>query len=78
MVEVIRVRLRKKKDDDLRTVFEGLADDRSDVIRAALRAYLFNQPEPSTISTKPVPRLEKKEKPDEAVTGGLDDLLGNF
>jgi Arc/MetJ-type ribon-helix-helix transcriptional regulator len=78
MVEVIRVRLRKKKDDDLRAAFNGLSDDRSDVIRAALRAYLFNRPDPSTISTKPVPKLEKMEKPDAAVTGGLDDLLGNF
>jgi hypothetical protein len=77
MVEVIRVRLRKNKDDDLRTAFDGLTDDRSDVIRAALRAYLFNCPAPVT-SPKPVPKLEKKEKPDEAVTGGLDDLLGNF
>jgi Arc/MetJ-type ribon-helix-helix transcriptional regulator len=78
MVEVIRVRLRKNKDDDLRAAFEGLADDRSDLIRAALRAYLFNRSEQPTTIAKPVPKLKKKEKPDEAVTGGLDNLLGNF
>ncbi len=75
---MIRVRLRKQKDDDLRTAFEELTDDRSDLIRAALRAYLFEQPERPKLETKPVPKLEKKEKPDEAVIGGLDDLLGNF
>jgi hypothetical protein len=78
MVEVIRVRLRKIKDDDLRSAFDELSEDRSDVIRAALRAYLFNRPVRPPVNAKPVPKLEKKEKPDAAVTGGLDNLLGNF
>ncbi|MCO7176998.1 hypothetical protein ACFP7A_01115 [Sporolactobacillus kofuensis] len=80
MVEVIRIRLRKKKDDDLRVAFENINEDKSDLIRAALRAYLFDRAErPSMlVSRKPVLKLEKKEKPDYAVTDGLDDLLNNF
>lgn len=80
MVEVIRVRLRKNKDDDLRAAFENLNDDRSDVIRAALRSYLFNRTDRlvTEIASKYAPKLEKKEKSDETVTEGLDDLLGNF
>lgn len=81
MVEIIRVRLRKNKDDDLRSAFEDLPNhvDKSVIIRDALRQYLFgeNKSKPVVVRSKEAnPKVI--ERSDASLKNNLDDLLNMF
>lgn len=85
---VIQCRLRTGKDDDLRQAIEKLpaSQDKSDLVRDALRLYFFGK------KTEPVPEyaaaaeskkeepvhLQKKNPLHDVVGSKLDDLLNNF
>jgi hypothetical protein len=81
--EIIKCRIRAKKDDDLRRAIEQLSEgiDISDVLRDALRAWFFEGERVRTVVSDeqtPMPMLDRIEKSDDELTGGLDDLLNNF
>lgn len=81
MVEVIRVRLRKNKDDDLRSKFDELPDhlDKSSIIRDALRQYFFRQNKSKSISINSKQVKSKIiERSDKTLKNNLDDLLNMF
>lgn len=87
MGPIIPFRLRPGKDDDIRDALEQAAvrEDRSDVIRAALRAYLLEQRQQQAVRPGPGPQLrpenlddielEVKEKDDDQLAADLDKLL---
>ncbi|AYP68388.1 hypothetical protein HWB91_gp18 [Bacillus phage vB_BboS-125] len=80
MGKLIPFRLRDGKDDDIAEALEAASQetDRSDVIRAALRCYLFGKQRPPLLMDKGPVDLKKKEKDADQLEGDLDTLLGNF
>ncbi len=88
-MERLFLRLRKKKDEDLRIAIEKhLADPRnemSELIRNALRAYLFQEEIPQKKVGRVMIPLEEVEielnvveKSDEDTSSDLDKLLNDF
>ncbi len=91
----VMAELRKGKDDDIKAALEesDKLNDRSDVIRAALRLY-FNLGGRNTLTASPKQstvkpgvstalnlgevKLEKVEKGAEEIDADLDNLLGDF
>lgn len=80
---IIPFELRPGKDDDIKKALakEAHQSNRSQVIRQALRAYLF-KPKTRQVRTleadsKPA-ALDKKEKADDEVSADLDNLLKDF
>ncbi|WP_332629180.1 hypothetical protein [Halalkalibacter flavus] len=79
----IRVRLRSGKDDDIAKALQEAekTEDRSDIVRKALREHLCGmRPQPRHVELEPIDDfvLEQKEKADEEIHAGLDNLLGEF
>ncbi|PEJ57372.1 hypothetical protein CN692_13240 [Bacillus sp. AFS002410] len=88
-MERIILRLRKKKDEDLRKAIEKyLADpqnEMSELIRNALRAYLFQEEIPNKkVGLVNIPHeeveieLDVVEKSDTETLNDLDKLLNDF
>jgi hypothetical protein len=91
MENIIPFRLRAGKDDDIKQALEAAIteeEDRSEIIRKALRAYLLG-PKPETVIRPMIQRtfepidiepitLKKIEKSDEEIEGDIDNLLGDF
>jgi metal-responsive CopG/Arc/MetJ family transcriptional regulator len=80
---IITFELRPTKDDDLVEALDKeikeRGEDRSDIIRSALRSYLLTdwiQKKPLALDT--IISLETKEKDDDQVAADLDSLLNNF
>lgn len=82
----------RRRDADLAAALEAMTEDRSDVIRAALRAYLLS---PGVLICQEPPKrhtgevraagddlkgvvLARREPTDDEVVDALDDLLGSF
>lgn len=88
-MEIVKARLRKGKDDDIKEGLKNLPPyyDHSDFVRDALRLLLFGGNVSSSISGKPVLNnlnsdedatfsLEDKEISDEEIELKLNGLLG--
>lgn len=80
MGKLIPFRLRDGKDDDIAEALEKASKetDRSDVIRAALRCYLFGKKRPQLQLDTGTVELQKKQKDADQMDGDLDKLLGGF
>lgn len=95
MAAPITFRLRPGRDDDLIKALASIPEDldRSDFIRAALRAFLggtkgnvlppglspaCGQINRVELEASGIPTLVKIEKTDANIDDGLDDLLGSF
>lgn len=79
----IRVRLRRGKDDDIAEALKKAAytEDRSDIVRKALRQHLLR----NKTSRPPIEEevisdvdLKQKEKSDDEVDVAIDDLFNQF
>lgn len=84
MGRLIPFRLRPGRDDDIAEALDQatVREDRSHVIRAALRAYLLEPQPVSRPQVRPEAlddiTLEGKEKDDTQLGNDLDALLGDF
>jgi Arc/MetJ-type ribon-helix-helix transcriptional regulator len=80
---IVTFELRPTKDDDLVEALDKeikeRGEDRSDIIRLALRNYLLsNRVKKRSVTLDTNISLETKEKDDDQVAADLDSLLSDF
>jgi metal-responsive CopG/Arc/MetJ family transcriptional regulator len=79
---LIPFRLRDGRDDDIRRAFEcrPASEDRSDLIRAALRNYLFTKHSSTVLENMEAGSIElvALERTEEEVNMNIDKLFQSF